>query len=193
MEAVEALVPAYANTERILRGVDPGAYARPTPCPSYDVRAVMNHLLSVLAMFNAALAGEDRPLTDFEGDYVGSDPGAAFAAAAARNLAAWQQPDALDATLPLAFGPTPGSVGVFLNLGDALLHGWDVAVATGQAPDLPPDAAETMLGFRRGMLRPEMRAVGPDATFGPEVEVPPDAPAADRLVAFSGRDPAWRP
>jgi uncharacterized protein (TIGR03086 family) len=191
--ALEALEPVYANAERIVRGVTPAQLDAATPCPRYDVREVANHLVSVFEMFSAALEGEERPLADFEGDFLGSDPGDAFARASARNLAGWRRPGALDATLPLAFGPTPGHVGVFLNLGDSLLHGWDVAVATGQDPALPPDAAELMLGFMQGMMRPEMRAEGPDATFGPEVPVPADAPPAERLVAFSGRDPAWRP
>lgn len=191
--AVEALEPVYANVERILRGVGPDAWGAPTPCPSYDVRAVTNHLLATLDVFQAGLVGEPRTGEDLERDYAGDDAPGAFATLATASLAAWRQPGALDRTLTLAFGETPAQVAVFLNLGDALLHGWDVAVATGQDPALPEAPAELMLGFMQGMLKPEMRREGPDATFGLEVPVPADAPAGDRLVAFSGRDPRWRP
>jgi uncharacterized protein (TIGR03086 family) len=191
--AVDALEPVYANVERILRGVPAGGWTAPTPCPSYDVHAVTNHLLATLDVFQAGLVGEPRTMEDLEQDFAGDDPPGAFATLAAASLAAWRQPGALDGALALAFGETPAQVAVFLNLGDSLLHGWDVAVATGQDPALPEAPAELMLGFMQGMLKPEMRREGPDATFGIEVAVPADAPVTDRLVGFSGRDPRWRP
>ena len=43
----------------------------------------------------------------------------------------------------------------------------------------------------QGMVTDEYR--GPDGMFGDEVKVDDDAPALDRLVAFSGRDPEWSP
>lgn len=191
--AVAALEPVYANVERILRGVAPDAWSAPTPCPRYDVRAVTNHLLATLDVFRAGLVGEEYPAEDLERDFAGDDPPGAFAALAEANLAAWRQPGALDGMLSLPFGESPAQVVAFLNLGDAMLHGWDVAVATGQDPALAEAPAELMLGFMQGMLKPEMRREGPDATFGLEVSVPPDAPVTDRMVAFSGRDPRWRP
>ena len=70
------------------------------------------------------------------------------------------------------------------------VHGWDLAVATGQQADLDPALAEHALGWSRRMLRPELR--GPGA-FRPEVPVPPDAPAYQRLAGWFGRDPGWSP
>jgi uncharacterized protein (TIGR03086 family) len=191
VDPIAALGPAYANTERIVRGVRADQLTSPTPCPSYDVRGVANHLVGVLEIFTAALHGEARTMDDLAADFVGTDPGEAFARAAAANLAAWARPGVLEETLPAAFGPIPGQIAVHLNLGDVLVHGWDIARATGQDPALPAEGAELMLGFMRQMMQPEMRSEGPDATFGPEVDVPDDAPVADRLVGFAGRDPAW--
>jgi len=190
MEPVAALAPAFDNTERIVRGVRADQWGDATPCPSYSVRDVVNHLVGGLDAFTAGLAGEARAA---EGEHVGDDPAEAYAVAARRDRSAWETPGALETTLALPWGASPGAVAVHLALGDSLLHGWDVAVATGQDPRLPEDAAAVMLTFMQGMLKPEMRGKGPDATFGPEVPVPDGASVVECLLAFSGRDPAWRP
>lgn len=190
MEPVAALAPTFDNTERILRGVRADQWDAPTPCPSYSTRDVANHLVGGLEAFTAGLTGESGATDE---DHVGDDPAEAYAVAAQRDRSAWEAPGALEAILTLPWGPSPGSVAVHLALGDSLLHGWDVAVATGQDPRLPEDAATVMLTFMQGMLKPEMRADGPDATFGRERPVADGASVVDRLLAFSGRDPAWRP
>jgi uncharacterized protein (TIGR03086 family) len=66
-----------------------------------------------------------------------------------------------------------------------LVHGWDLARATGQEPTLDPDLAEQLLAFARQAINDDMRA----PRIGPEVAVAADAPATDRLVAFMGRTP----
>jgi uncharacterized protein (TIGR03086 family) len=74
---------------------------------------------------------------------------------------------------------------------EVLLHGWDLAAATGQTWSSDPAAVERCLGFVRDLAAgsPEVR----DGMFGPEVPVPADAPALDRLLGLAGRDPGWRP
>src|ERR1700744_285492 len=68
-----------------------------------------------------------------------------------------------------------------------LLHGWEYAVATGQPADVPDSLAEYVLGVAEKIITPERRAKG---EFGAAVEVDEHAPGIDRLVAFTGRDPA---
>ena len=72
---------------------------------------------------------------------------------------------------------------------EVLTHGWDLATAIGRAANYPTDAAELGLGTARAMLKPEFRG----SAFLPEYEVLPTAGAIDRLVAFMGRNPGWRP
>jgi uncharacterized protein (TIGR03086 family) len=71
-------------------------------------------------------------------------------------------------------------------LDEIVVHGWELAVATGQ--DYPSDeaAVRACAEFLAGVPRAE-------ELFGPVVEVPAGAPALDRLVGLTGRDPAWRP
>lgn len=189
MDIVDALDRSYEHAGRIVEGVRPEQWADETPCPLYDVRALLNHLVAVVRMFGAGLGGQSLSMADLAGDELGDDPAAAFRQATADNLAAWRRPGAMEATLELPFGPTPAAVAANLNLTDSLVHAWDLATATGQDGTIPDDLAETSLGFVSQMLKPEMRTTTPDAVFGPEVPVPTDAPASDRLVGFLGRQP----
>ncbi len=84
----------------------------------------------------------------------------------------------------------PGEVCGLVALDEVLLHGWDVARATGQ-PYLPTDAeSEAVLPF----VTPDDSAPdgsGRDGIFGLVVTVPEDAPVFDRVLGLAGRDPNW--
>jgi uncharacterized protein (TIGR03086 family) len=83
----------------------------------------------------------------------------------------------------------PGDLALSMILWEYLVHGWDLARATGQ-PWQPAEAATTAaLEFAPGMLTPDYQGEG--KAFGPRIEVPPNASAFDQLLGLSGRDPAW--
>lgn len=79
---------------------------------------------------------------------------------------------------------------------DMVLHGWDLARATGQDETMDLDDVER-LWLATTALPSELLekyrtpgALGPGVeVFGPEVEVPEDAPLQDRLLDLIGRDP----
>jgi uncharacterized protein (TIGR03086 family) len=182
-----AMERSYASTAGVVAELRPDHATLPTPCPLFDVRALYGHLVGVLEMFTAALTEQPYdPPSDapFDGDIAGR-----YAAAAEANRAAWAALDTLDRTITMPFGPVPAGVGINLNVIDVFVHGWDLATAIGIDVALPADVAEMALGFTEQMLKPEMRSDDPGASFGPEVEVPADAPVADRLLAFLGRRP----
>jgi hypothetical protein len=77
----------------------------------------------------------------------------------------------------------------FREAADLVVHGWDLAKATGQSTELDPEIGQLALDWGRENLPPELRG----DVFGPEVSVPEDAPLHDRLVGFFGRDPDWTP
>lgn len=92
---------------------------------------------------------------------------------------------------PLRLGESamPGELALGMILWEYHVHGWDLAVATGQPWTPPAEAAEASLAFAPGMLTPDYQGEG--KSFGPPVDVPWDAPALDRLLGISGRDPHW--
>jgi uncharacterized protein (TIGR03086 family) len=88
----------------------------------------------------------------------------------------------------MPFGELPATWQVGQQIADLAVHAWDVALATGQSPDVDTAVVEYAFEWGRQNLKPEFRG----AAFGPEITVPADAPVYDRLVGFFGRDPAWR-
>jgi uncharacterized protein (TIGR03086 family) len=78
--------------------------------------------------------------------------------------------------------------GVALN--EVLLHGWDLAVATGQEYRPDPASVEACLALVTGMNQPGNEELH-NGQFGPVVPVPASAPALDRLLGLAGRSPSW--
>ena len=82
----------------------------------------------------------------------------------------------------------PAEVGGLVAVTEVVIHGWDVARATGQSYDTDPSAVRAILPQVT-----ETAAEGPvEGLFGPAVPVADDAPVLDRVIALSGRDPTWR-
>ena len=151
----------------------------PTPCDQWDVRTLMNHMLDTQKYFTAVAQGKSAPPpAAIPPDLVGENPVATFEEAKVEIVEAFGQPGVVDKT-----GPTLG-----IAFADQLLHGWDLAKATGQPTDMPtglPDAAYEMI---HGRFTDEQRK----GVFNPEVVVAPDATPQERLLAYTGRDPSWQ-
>lgn len=188
--------PVLDDLARVVGGVRPGQLGRPTPCAEYDVAALRDHVLGWLQFMTAAMADPRRETQRL-------DPVAYRAADDRRDLAGVVVECAGRFEAALAGGALGGEVvmsqarmagpavaGMFL--GEYLVHGWDLAAATGQEWAPPEVSAQAGLDFFAGMVAPEYRG-GPDGYFAAEVPVPDDAPALARLIGFAGRDPGWAP
>ena len=180
---------ACASTERFVEQVRPDQYALATPCTEWDVRALLNHLLGTLALGEALLADHQPAVGVAPGelpdtDLIGDDPVKAYRVGVDALLAA-AGGDALSRAHQTPLGEMPGMMlGGFTTL-DILVHGWDLAKATGQDPTLEPDLAERLLGFAQQAITDQTRA----PRIGPELAVEADASATDRLVGYLGRQP----
>jgi uncharacterized protein (TIGR03086 family) len=102
---------------------------------------------------------------------------------------AWREPGAFDRTLPTAIRDMPAVLAARIVVGDALLHAWDLARARAQELVMPTDLAEAQLALMQQYYDPATR--GPGRGFALAVDWPADAPVQERLIALSGRDPAW--
>lgn len=148
---------------------------RPTPCDAWNVRTLLDHMLDTQRYFIGAARGEDvAPPSPTPPATIGDEPVAAFERGRSELLAAFAQPGVIDKT-----GPALG-----IAVADQLLHGWDLAKATGQdtMPDGLPDAAYQMI---HGRFTDDQRA----GVFKAAVPVPPGASRQDELLAYTGRDP----
>lgn len=181
---------ALQTTGLIVAGISDDQWTGQSPCAGWEVRDECNHLVGGLRIFTAQLTGEKVSHDHDEHDWLGTDPAAAYAVAAAADAAAWRRDDAGDAMFDLAFGRVPAQMAVVVHLTEVVVHGLDLAVATGQEHLADEDGAEDLLAMMREMGTDAFRVPG---IFGPEVESPDAAPAHRRLLAYLGRELAHVP
>lgn len=102
--------------------------------------------------------------------------------------AAWREPAAWAGETEVGGVTAPAPEMAMFGLDEVIVHGWDLARATGQ----PYDFAAGDLDVLLEMLK-NTPAEGVPGLFGPRVEVAADAPKLDRVIGLTGRDPNWRP
>jgi uncharacterized protein (TIGR03086 family) len=175
---------ALQGTMTILAKVEPGQLSAPTPCASWDVRALINHFVGTARWWAGTVTGAgDADEVDYAaGDYI-----AAYEDSIGVVVAAFEADGVLDRTVGLPFGEFPGAVVLGMAALDQFTHGWDLARAIGQHTDLDPALAAELLSQARLTITDALR--GPDgrAPFGPARDAPAGASQADQLAAFLGR------
>jgi uncharacterized protein (TIGR03086 family) len=158
-----------------------------TPDTEWDVRALVNHVIAedlwappLLQGMTIAEVG-DR----FDGDQLGDDPEAAWAAAAAASVAAVAEDGALDRTVHVSFGDISGREYVSQLTCDHLIHGWDLARAIGADERMDPELVE----FAYDFLSPQVDGWRSAGVFAGQVDVPAGASRQDQLLGLTGRQP----
>ena len=147
-----------------------------TPCEGWDVRTLMNHMLETQQYFVGAARGLNvAPPSGEPPEIIGADPAADFLDARNEMLRTFAQDGVLEKT-----GPALG-----IAFSDQLVHGWDLARATGQDATMPEELAEAAYQTIHGAFSDEQRT----GVFGPEVAVPTSASAQERLLGYTGRRP----
>ncbi len=173
-------------TAGVFSNVKDDQHADPTPCPEWNVRELMNHIVGGGFMFAGAIAGQEMPAGDGPPpDMLGDDPAAAYRQSAAGVRAAMDRDGVMDQMVTLPAGEFPGAIVFNIATSEALVHGWDLAKATGQDTAFPDDIADAVYAF----TAPGVDFGRQGGFYGPEVGVGEDAPAHQRLVALLGRQP----
>ncbi|HYJ68646.1 MAG TPA: TIGR03086 family metal-binding protein [Nocardioidaceae bacterium] len=160
----------------------------PTPCAEWNVRDLVNHVVGEELWTVPLVAGAsiEEVGTRFDGDLLGTDPtGVTGSAAAGAANAADKAPD--DAQVQLSFGDTDLGEYLYQLAADHLIHGWDLAMATGGATALDPEAVDEVASWFRE--REELYRDG--GAIGPR-QAPTGDRTADLLAAF-GRSADWGP
>lgn len=171
-------------TRRVVAGVDARQWRLPTPCSDWTVADLLAHLVNGNRMFAAVVRGEQSTEDKSPAAEQDASQLADYDAAAGELLDAFGTPGALERTVSVPFGTVPGAVALHLRIVELLVHGWDLARATGQQLDVPDAIAEQELAFTRTALQ----QVPPDRSpFGLPQPAPADAGALDQLVALLGR------
>jgi uncharacterized protein (TIGR03086 family) len=184
MDPIDELEQAWAQGSQLLAALRASDLEAPTPCVGCDVRTLINHVLGEALMMTEANNGAAG--SNERGDLVGSgDAHAIWQSIGQDNVASWRE-HGLQGDRTYVYGTFPATLGVVINLGEVLVHNWDLAQATGQACRLDPELSASVFGLYSAMPLEHLRA---DGVFGPEIPVPEDAPIADRLLGLLGRRP----
>jgi uncharacterized protein (TIGR03086 family) len=183
LDPAEPLSRALASTRTVLAQVKAGQLDAPTPCASWDVRALTGHFTGTAYWAVATISGIEAP--EPEGD-PGGDFVAAYQTAGDAALPAFRAEGALERKVTLPLAEFTGTELMWLAVSDQFVHGWDLARA-GLDTNLDPELAGQLLAVGQTAIKPGYR--GPDGVglFGPERPAPAGAPPADRLAAFPGR------
>lgn len=190
MDEISLLSSVMGKTGDVIAAVTADQKARPTPCPDYDVGALIDHMVGWARVFDA---GVHRRTVDGDPSRyrAGDDPAGEFRAAAGSIGASWRD-EGLDRKVQAwSGGEIDGPMYFDMMLMEYAVHGWDLAVATGQPVPYTEAEAAAVLERAEATLPPQYRGDG--MPFAHAVPVADHAPAIDRLVGFLGRDPAFRP
>jgi uncharacterized protein (TIGR03086 family) len=182
MEPMAAFDRAAAAATTVVTGIGTDQFGLPTPCTEWSVRGVLNHIVVGNLVADAIVAGQSHP--DRNTDRLGREPKAAFARSLAATRATLSQPGLLERTVTTPTGEAPGADLVHLRVAELVVHGWDLARATGQSTDIDPALADFVFDTWKARMGDRPRTMVP---FEDPQPVPGGAFAADRLAAYLGR------
>jgi len=190
MSEVTLMARAAGPFLEIIDGVQWDHWGAPTPCGDYDVYGLVNHLL----FWGPSLEGAARKkvvpppaASDTDLDVTGPDWAAALEAQTGRLVDGWSRPAAWEGTTFMGGQmELPAAMVGGMVVGELVVHGWDLAVATGQHAAWDDD----LLARLRDEVAKGAEIGRQMGVYGPEVAVPETAPLLHRVLGLTGRDPA---
>ncbi|KAA5827075.1 TIGR03086 family protein [Saccharopolyspora hirsuta] len=178
----------------LVGSVGPERWTAPTPCPDWDVRALVGHLVQANVIYRMLLRGgsSDQFLIVREQNALGDDPVGSFRSAAEECLAAFAEPGSLDRDVDYPFGPADGRKLLGLLIADTVVHTWDLARATGAPDELDPQLVDWVddnfeqlyTGVAEGPLDPSTTR-----HFAAPAPGVPGETRQDRMLRLVGRTP----
>ncbi|GAA0545235.1 TIGR03086 family metal-binding protein [Actinomadura livida] len=186
------LTPAARRMAELLAGVRDDQLTAPTPCPGMPLAALIEHIggLSLAFTWAAAKRFPDGPSQPPSADAANlpADWRTLYPERLAALAAAWRSPEAWEGATQAGGVDLSGEEAGHVAMNELVVHGWDVARASGQPYDAGKDEIDTCLAFVAPAVE-QSGGKGIEGLFGPPVEIPANAPALDQLIAQTGRNP----
>jgi uncharacterized protein (TIGR03086 family) len=184
------MAAAAAQAARVVSGAPDAPDATSTPCTDWDLRTLLNHTILWTSYSAERRAHGESVAQELMTKDFTAEPGyqADYAAQIGRAVQAWSDPKAWEGDIGVMGDATPAAdVGAMLLM-EMVLHGWDIARATGQGYTCEDAVAAAVLDTVQAQAELFRKYEG----FKDVVPVPDDAPALDRALGLSGRDPQWQ-
>ena len=178
MDPITQLEQLGPHLGGVVAGITADQLDNATPCAEYTVRGVLEHMIGGATAFAAAYRGVAPAEPDLR------DPLGDFGTVLTDLVAAITAPGALDQTVEAPFGVVPGETFARFVVLDGLVHGWDMATATGQPYEPPDELVAAADAFAHQAIDP-LRDGG--QTFADPTEPAPHAAPIVRLAAYTGR------
>lgn len=173
---VVAAEAALAVIQPVLRNLTTADREKPTPCAEFTAHELVDHLLgSLVGLAGMAGASLTVPEQGTAEDKV--------SVLAGQAIEAWRDVD-MDGSLPFGQGEAPAAFLASILPVELLLHGWDLAQATGQRLVVSDEVVSYVREIGEGAIKG-----GRGRSFGDEIAPASDASAIDALAAYAGRTP----
>src|SRR3954451_4688711 len=186
------LTPATERMRQLVSSITDDQLDARTPCPKSSVGDLIDHVGSLTVAFTGAARKDETARTGAPPSPDAAHLEADWRDRIGRDLAglaeAWSDPAAWEGMTKAGGIDMPGQICGLVALDELVLHGWDLAVASGQRYDPAPQDVDAATSFVSTFDAPRDGNL-----FGPIVPVAHDAPAFDRLLGLAGRDPNWQP
>jgi uncharacterized protein (TIGR03086 family) len=185
------MATAAAETTRVVSGASTAPLDQPTPCDDWDLRTLLNHTILWTAYSSERRAHGDSVAEDLMGRDFTADPdyAADYRAQVNKAVTAWSDPRAWEGDRAVMGSATPAADIAAMLIIETVLHGWDIARATGQDYNCDDQLARAVLETVQAQGEMFRQYQG----FAAVVPIPGNAPVFDRALALSGRDPSWQP
>jgi uncharacterized protein (TIGR03086 family) len=186
------LEPAAQRMTDLIRAIPDDLLDTPTPCAAYALGDLLDHVSALTVGLTAAATkathpGGSQPRAG-DASRLGGDWRTRIPQELAALTEAWRDPMARRGMIKAGGIEMPGEAAALVALEELVIHGWDVARATGQHYACDETALEAVVGFF-SLFTQEMR----ENAYSAPLAVPDEVPLLDTVVALSGRDPSWKP
>lgn len=187
------LTQAHEALRRAVRGLGADELTRPTPCSEWNVTQVIQHAVGDQQAYAAFITGGPGPEDDpFSPSGTLTESAEAMVErATAASAAAWAtvSPDAQEVAVPMPPNKMTAEIGAGACAIDALVHAWDIALATGRPSPITPELARELLPVAHATVIEPLRQYG---AFAQPINDQAGDDDVAVLLHFLGRDPAWK-
>lgn len=178
---------ALQATQKIVAGIRDDQWDAPTPCEDWNVRELLQHVVAGNHWVKPLMTGQsiEQVGDRLDGDLLHHSPFMAYEASATEADVVFAEPGAMEAMAAVSYGPVPGSMYCGHRIIDVVVHGWDLATATGGDATIDPELVDACWAI----IEPQYDLLATSGMFGSATEPPVDADPARKLLLALGRQP----